>query len=375
MKFNTLFIPAGISCMLLIGCNQPQKKASLGNDDIIWKANVSYCISTEKLDTGALDWGHGLELEIAKMYNFKITEEKGKFRDLMRLFYDSANSKTYPLYSLNPVTGLSPDYVLLPKEKDMTFNDSIWNNDHTKVTIIPDVFKCMVGITLNHEWLYDAKVGTLLSAITDASLLAKGMPNSGTALLSLAGFKFSNRAIDSLGTDQPGLNSSIVWGRDELMSIIDSGQGLKSRTDHSFWYKSDTLSDYFPLFPQPIRTNFNKKLAEWIWLAARSGQLQAYTCKGKDEIGEQIPLKDIKEFGSTIDTVMDEHGNPVVVKSLIDKGWLTGLELKEEIAFHKNTFNFESKITYAGVLIMTLNHYTGQSIPNKSTVLYWVKLN
>ncbi len=382
MKINQLFIPAGIFCTLLIGCNPPVKQeAAQSTDDIVWKANLSYCLSREILDAG--DLKYGLELENMNTYNFKITEEKGKFKDLMRLLFDSARSKTYPLYAVNPVTCLSPDVLLLPKEKQTLFGDSLWDLKHTKATIINgDLFQLMKGITFNHEFLYDAKAGVLHSTITDATFLEK---NSawGASFVSIAGFKFYNRVIDTLGTDQPGLISSITWGRDLLMPIVDSGQGPNLRTDHS-WYNKDSLLEYAvngvtskasPLFTQSIRTDFNKKLAEWIWRAARSGQLPAYYCVGTDKIGDQIPLKDLKTFGARTDTVTDEHGKTFLVTMQIDQYSLNGLELKEEIAFHKKSFTFESKITYAGLLTMSVNHNTGVEIHNTANVLYWVKLN
>src|SRR5579863_5455736 len=98
MKFNILFVSAGI---LIIGCTQPQKQeTSTSNDDVIWKASLSYCLTKEKLDW--MDLKDGYELETCEIYNFKVAEQIGNFRKLINLFYDSIFSKTFPAYYLDP---------------------------------------------------------------------------------------------------------------------------------------------------------------------------------------------------------------------------------------------------------------------------------
>jgi hypothetical protein len=382
MKVTKSFITLGICC-LLIGCNQPQQKqgTTTDNDDIIWNASLSYCLTNDKPDWSSLR-DDGSVVDYGDMYNFKINEKKGKYRDLIRLFYDSAISKTYPIYSVDPANGLFPGILNTAKEKQMLLTDSVWNNDHTKLLSSVLAFSKFIGLNINHEWLYDSKNGELKSTITDVDLLIK-YTNSEEYLLNLGALKFSNRTVDSMGTGQPGLKSEITWGRDILMAIIDSGYDIKLNVPER-WAKRDSLSRYSvngisstsqPKFPICIKTTFNKTLAEWIWLAARKGQLPAYYCSGKDSIGNQIPAKNMKDFGSVVDTICDESGNIKPVKYEITADNLSGVELKEDIAFHKNTFSFKSKIPYAAVLIQDISKNTGKPIHHTSTVLYWVKLN
>jgi hypothetical protein len=195
--------------------------------------------------------------------------------------------------------------------------------------------------------------------------------------------KLSDRTIDSIGTDQPGLKPEITWGREILMQLIDSGQGPKSSIPEH-WAKMDSLSRYTvngvsststPLYPICIKTTFNKSLAEWILIASRKGQLPAFSSLSDDKIGEQVPQKDLKDLGTVIDTFPDEHGIRKGYPHRLGADDITGVELKEEIAFHKSTFTFESKITYAGILVQSKDKATGKPIHHTSTVLYWVKLN
>jgi len=303
--------------------------------------------------------------------------------------YDSAVSKTYPIYGMDLINNLNPFYLFSPKEKEdfLSAIDTIWDDKGNPKLINPFGVEYLVGLTFNHEWLYNSKANTIKSTITDADFLMREpiqvafYPWGPWASLVFS-LKFTNRTQDSSGFDQEALNPEIAWARDMLLQIYDdSVKGPGYRVYDSCW--EDTVLKYtfnganyraFYGGPTVIKTTFNKKLVEWIWDAARKGSLPAYYCKGKDEIGEQILMKDMKNYDSLTATISDGLGNSIVVKNKLYADMLSGLEIKEEISFHSKSFKFESKITYAGILIESSDD-TGRGIPKTSTILYWVKLN
>ncbi len=382
MKINQLFIPASIFCTILIGCNPPakQESATSNNDDIVWKANLSYCLTNDKLDwQGVRD---GYTMDFCEIYNFKVSDEKGDFKKLMKLFYDSASSKTYPFYWGDPVSGLCPVSKFSQKDKHEMFPDSIWNNEHTKLLSVGSYFQNIKALSFNHEWLFDSKAGKLISNITDVNLLATNIPPI-DLLFSIGVLKFSDRINDSSGTDHLGFKPEIMWGHELLMPIVDSGNGLEMM-NNEHWIKMDSLSRHTlngkpyissDKYPVVIKTMFDKTLAEWVLIAARSGKLQAYKYIGEDKIGDSIPAKDVKTLCTIVNIYPDEHGIKKGYPHRIDGNDLSGVEIKEEITFHKSTFSFESKISYAGVLLNVTDTNTHKPIRNSSTTLFWVKLN
>lgn len=392
MKFNTWFFSTGICCTLLVGCKQPQKQetsATNSNDDIVWKAEFSYCISSEVADWQSLKEGY--EFLNANEYNLKVNEVKGHYRDVMKIMYDSSLSNTCPLYSLNPVNALAPELQLTNKERHDIFNitDSIKNSaGQMEAKDYKLTFDKIIGMALNHEWMFDADAGSLKSTITDECIQTLIINRNGepvpknAPLLSIAGIRFSKRTNDSLYTQSSAAKPGVVWADDCLFQLIDSTQGPQMREYHN--WKTDSTIAYTvngittnseTLYPIKIKSCFDKSLVEWIWMAARKGQLPAYSCVGTDSIGQQIPEKEVKNFGAETDTVTDENGKLQMIKTEINTSLLSGLEIKEEIAFHKSTFSFESKITYAGVLVECRDRKNGLAIHNTSKILYWVKLN
>ncbi len=363
-------------CALLVGCNQPQKQESTSKtDDIVWKASLSYCLTNEKLEWQSLKQGQ--ELENWEIYNFKISEDKGHFRDIMKIFYDSAISKTCTVYQVDPANGLYPVCPLSAKDKQANISDSAWNNDHTPLI----AFNKVKALALNHEWLFDAKDGALKSTVTDLSFQI--YLQNYDALLTLFAFKFADRTTDTMGMDQPGLKPEIVWGHEILMPLFDTGTGPKIKTE-DFWIKLDSISRYTVngvttssrlLYPVSVKVTFGKKLSEWILIAARNGQLPAYKYLDGDKIGDLISPKELKNMQVVDDTFTDENGVKKAYPHRIGAEDITGVELKEELAFHQSTFSFESKITYAGILIEVKDKDTHKPIRNTSTLLYWVKLN
>jgi len=84
MKLLNLFISIGVCSSLMMESIHAQQTKS--TDDIIWKANLSYCLSKEKIDLRDLQFG--MEQERCDVYNLKIVEQKGTFRKLLKLLYD-----------------------------------------------------------------------------------------------------------------------------------------------------------------------------------------------------------------------------------------------------------------------------------------------
>jgi hypothetical protein len=389
MKFNKSFIYFGICCLLMMGCNQTQQKqeTTTNDDDVIWKAEFSYCISSEVPDWQSIRDGY--EYLSAYGYNYKIKELKGHYRDIMKIMYDSSLSSTCPLYSLNPVNALAPEILLTDKERHNLFNyiDSIKNPaGQMEAKDYKITFDKIIGMPLNHEWMFDVDAGTLKSVITDECLQTYNVNKDGSPtpknapLLSIAGIRFSNRVNDSLYTQTVAAQPGVVWADDCLFSIVDSTDGPHMREYHN--WKTDSTIAYTVdgvttncemLYPIKIKSCFDKSLGEWLRIAAINGKIQAYQPSAEDKIGELIPAKDLIHVGEKKESYTYD-GKTTTYTIKVSGDDISGIEVKEEMAFHQKAFCFDSKITYAGILVKVKDE-NRKEIPRTSKVLFWVKLN
>lgn len=388
MKFNVLFISAGICCAVFIGCNQPQKQESTttNNDDVVWKAEFSYCINSEQFDWQSIKEGY--PTLTTAIYNFKLKEEKGTYRDIMKIMYDSSLSNTCPLYALNPANALAPEVQLTNRERHDYFDwtDSVKNsagNMEAKEHKLS--FNDLKGMAITHELMFDADAGAIKSTVTDECIQTYVVSKNGdpipenTPLVNLAGIRFANRTSDSLYLQSAAAQPGMVWAEDILFSFVDSTDEIHmpefhSGHDSTLSYTVDGVtSNCSYLYPVRIKSTYDKSLGEWLRIAAMNGKAKAYQPADEGKMGDLILAKDVKHIGEKTESyTYDGKTSTYTIKVSGDD--IAGIEFKEELAFHEKTFCFESKITYAGILV-TVKDANGRVIPRTSKVLFWVKLN
>jgi hypothetical protein len=394
-KIKLLSFLAAVICAFT-GCiqNNGNHEQSEDKNDILWKATLTYCMSKEKPDIPNLEMG--TENENCDIYYFHVSNQTGSLRAVLTKLYDTTISFKFPVYQVNIFDNNSPGDSLSKKEisnfistsdtiTQESINDSFPGGSKKETKVIKNDYtvNSVKGITFNHELIYDARQNKLSSAITDASLLIQ-VPDKPELLLTEAGFKFHDRTKDTVGLEQSALKQDVGWARDILLPVLyDSSKGLLLRVyarniklmnepilKYTF---NDTATQAYYGFPTQIKTVFNKKLVEYIWNAACSGLLQAYAYTGKGEIGKALSLKEVRDAGAIVDTITNDAGKSHVETYQIQSYTLSGLEIMEDIAFHKDNCKFDSKISYVAVLAM--ENKNGEYLPYKSKALFWVKMN
>jgi len=393
-------------------------QVSSQQNDTVWKARLTYFLKKEKVDFNNNRYEDIPPGEQSDIYNYSEFTQSGSLKNAIGLLYDSI-SKGKIDYNSPYVTDnewVQKEWFRERKKYEVNrlsnytsffYPEYKSNNSYRFDTVI--VNKSLVNaIMMNREWLYDVQKHKIEVKITDAGLFCPidsaypikisfdlqtehtrdryFLPNTTGDPIGYGVIKFCDRSSAALGMKQPIYNPGIVWGREMSMPIISGSHG---RSKLFAYNPHNSINDSTPCFncPMPIaeknsfcgyitqlKTMFDKTLVDWVWEEARDSSLEVYTNDTNDKMGKKIKHAEVMEAGTTIDTVVDENGNEFVVKKDVGPDQLCGLKIIEEIYFDKKKFRFESKITYAGLLIYTINRNTGNVDENAlPVILYWVK--
>jgi hypothetical protein len=374
---------------------------------------LTYYLSKEKSKPEYEDIQPG---ERCDVYNYSEITQSGSLDNALKLLYDSIFKAVVDSDSPYVTNNEWAQKMFFEERRDREIGRLTYYwpfqpvNQNSKKAYRFDtvvINKSLIkAIMMNREWLYDIKRHKIILNTVDAGLFcptdsaypvrAFGRTYDGEKVylknntgdpIGYGAIKFCDRSDASKGLNQQLYNAEIVWGREMSLPLISTNSGgskLFSYKPYNYW-ASDSSPCYIPSFnyaPKlsycgyitPLKSIFDKPLVEWIWEEARNGSLEVYENSDFDKMGKKLKHEEVMDAGTKIDTVTNENGNYLVVKSTVGPEQLFGLKIKEEIYFNKKTFLFESRIIYAGVLIYNINKNTGKIDENAlPEILYWVK--